>query len=181
MRTFFAVAVSFALQTAAHAQPAPLEFKGLRLGAKTDEIAALARYTCQPLRGVLSDDQCVLRRGEKETVAGTTARDIRLFILGGELHGVSIKINAAAYPRVRDAMRERYGEASGRRTEPLQTGVGRLVENEISTWRFGEHMIELEKYYGDVETSEVFFRTQHSQQEFRRRHAEEIKANARDF
>ncbi len=165
--------------------PAPLEFKGVKMGSSEKELKELYTdsYTaviwCMSTKDadtIEADRVCFI---EEATIAAVEAK-VFLFYYSDSLHQIRLTFGPGDYSQVLQALEKKYGAAI-KWESPAITGMGVKYTNKTASWSSPSGFIVATKYAGKISESTVVFSSMAGLQESSRREAEQAKAAAKDM
>lgn len=197
--------LSFALtlSTASLAQNQGFDFKGLSLGSSVADIKAKhPDYYCKSTSGGLLGDancslspemKCLMEQGpypdnrscreavvKAMTYAGVRA-DISLMFYEDKLGMVRVTFGSDGFAASIESMREKYGEPTTKKSEPITNRLGATFENQILEWKNGGATVQAEKYASRVDRSSVKVFLDSYMTEFEKRRGAKAQQGAKDL
>jgi len=197
--------LSFALtlSTVSLAQTQGFDFKGLPLGSSVADVKAQhPDYYCRSTPGSpLGDTNCSLspemkclmeqapypdNRSCREAVvkamtyAGVRA-DISLMFYEDKLGMARVAFGSDGFASVIASMREKYGEPTTKKSEPITNHMGATFENQILEWKSGGATVQAEKYASRVDRSSVKVFLDSYMTEFEKRKGAKAQQGAKDL
>lgn len=160
MRTVMLVILSCLLPFAVRAQP--IEFKGVRLGASTAQVAAamgsIAKsWNCAPEPDRPARVGCVF---EGFTYAGVEAMQSYAYFDGDKLSTLVVHFPAVGFAEALGSLSTKYGKPKRRSASQLQNGFGATFEQLLVTWARGPHLLTLQRFGKDTTASAVVLVTE---------------------
>lgn len=191
------------LSTASLAQSPGIDFKGLPLGSSVADVKAkFPEYYCKTTPGnPLGDTSCSLapemkclmeqgpypdNRSCKEAVmnamtyAGVRA-DISLMFYDDKLGMARVTFSSDGFSNVAASMRDKYGEPTTKKAEPVTNRMGTTFENQILEWKNPGATIQAEKYATRVDKSSVKVFLDSYLTEFEKRRGAKVQQGAKDL
>jgi hypothetical protein len=178
---FVVAAATFSIAASANGE----EFKGIQLGATEMDVARIhgGRFECKR-----SDDDtmgqtvCGFRSPTAHmTIGGAPITSISLGYFDKRLGRVSIAVDEAEFPQLRQAMIDKYGVPQDVSTSTLVTRAGVSLANESLTWMQPNHRITLLRYAGSIDRTLVEYISREAQAAISAALLEARKSRARDF
>lgn len=178
MKRILYLPLALALSTVSLAQSQGFDFKGLPLGSSVADVKAkFPDYYCSKSTAgsTLSDTSCRLspeikclseqapypdNRSCREAVmkamtyAGVDS-NISLFFYDEKLGMASVTFGAESFSTVVASMRDKHGEPTTKKAEPVTNRMGATFENQIMEWKKSGTTIQAEKYATRVDRSSV--------------------------
>jgi hypothetical protein len=84
------------------------------------------------------------------TIAGVDAESFIYKFIDGKLYEISVSFDQRRFPRVREALKGKFGQPSGKDSEAIKTLIGRASGGEVSRWSNEVSSILLYERAGDL-------------------------------
>jgi hypothetical protein len=94
-------------------------------------------------------------QGRKVTIANSNAIAHLFHFVDKRLYQITIVVNHTDFPRVRDALVEKYSSPHGSKKEVYQNAYGATFAGEKLTWTNGISSVELSEYAADLRTTSI--------------------------
>lgn len=204
MKRILYLSLILMLSTASLAQGQGFDFKGLPLGSTVVDVKAkFPEYYCSKSTAgsPLSDTSCNLspemkclmeqaphpdNRSCREAVmkamtyAGVRS-DISLMFYDDKLGMARATFSADSFSNVVASMREKYGEPTTKKAEPVTNRMGATFENQILEWKKSGTTIQAEKYANRADRSSVKIFEDGYIAEFEKRRGAKAQQGAKDL
>ena len=163
------------------AQPAPLEFKGIALGATIDEVRAKYHVdSCSPGEGVFAGtERC--RIVGVDSFAGVSWPGVTARFRDGVLGTLSVSIPSRDFDAVATALAEKYGRPTSVETPIVQNRMGAQATNAIHRWARKDGGITAQMYAGNINEGTVRFVSARELQAVDQRQGDDAKRRKSDL
>jgi hypothetical protein len=154
------------------------DFKGISIGKPFEDQHK--RYSCEEKKTPLSDVVCHLNQYQQETVAGTEATAVIVYLVDGNVSTISIFFKSAEYDPIKVALITKYGTGKIS-SETLTNRMGVQFQNETITWNLPDCLMALRRYAGNANSGSLIIRSNEALTKFIERKREQEKQNANDL
>ena len=154
------------------AMAAPIDFKGIPLGASAQEFsAAHPSYYCNATKTYCSTAAILSCKGHDfrspgyaecersviaaQTYAGLPVESIGAFFRNDRLAIVTVSMMPAQFPRVVMSLTEKYGSPTSQETNVMTNRIGTKVEARTVIWRANGSVIRVLEYAGSLSSAKV--------------------------
>ena len=130
-----AAAISFLMLAASSAFALePDEFKDLKLGMALETVEGLNLYGCSEHKRPVADQMCILKPGQRQTIAGKDVASMALLFYERRLAAITITVNPDSIDEINAALVVKYGEPTSRTESIFETRSGTKYPNVRTQW-----------------------------------------------
>lgn len=160
------------------------ELKGFRLGGTEAQLRErYPRVDCKDYEErarALGDRRCQFYRsgslpndvpGDLTTIAEWEVKSYSFSFIGDRLESLQARLPTAAFERLVAGLVEKYGKPSKVENTPLTTRAGVRYENQKVFWTRGDQVLQVTRFFTDVDTAQIMLQSARAIQLFEERSA----------
>lgn len=179
----FLATLAIMAHSAVWAQAAPqLAYKDIYIGQDASFFRQNSQYTCsKEPKLAIGDESCIMRPGEKPTIANVPATAVLAVIYENRVHSIIVAFKPADFTQVSQALEEKFGKPTDSKTATVTTAAGGSFENTILKWVTSDGMINVQKYGSRLTSTSMEISSHESLKLFEERQKRRAKSSSTDL